>query len=260
MGIFNFNKNIYSKFGYISDQKGILSRYNREKKNWDEHLNNCKKYIITYCNSINTKNIAILGSGWLLDVPLEFLSKKFNTVYLIDVNHPSNTNKIKKLYPNVEFVTDDISGGSVEFANNCVNIYKKSKIKIDIKDFEKKIYNPSINNTAFISLNILNQLDILLIDYLNEFNIYNEDEIIQLRKIIQNNHINFLTHNKSCLISDIEEYIINTDETIEKTNILIFSKIPNGNNYQEWIWKFDTKKRYIENRKTYFKVIATELV
>ena len=45
MSIFNFNKNIYSKFGYISDQKGILSRYNREKKNWDEHLNNCKKYL-----------------------------------------------------------------------------------------------------------------------------------------------------------------------------------------------------------------------
>lgn len=259
MGIFNFSGNIYSKLGYISDQKGILSRYKREKKDWDEHLENCKKYIIDFCNSINTKNIAILGSGWLLDVPLDFLSNKFNTVFLIDVNHPLNLTKVKEQFPNVEFVTNDISGGNIEFANSCVNTYKKSKTKTNIKEFEKNIYNPNINDTAYISLNILNQLDILLADYLIEYKIYTEDEITQLRKIIQDNHINFLKHNKSCLISDIEEYIISKKGNIEKTNKLIHCQLPQGKNSKEWIWKFDTKMRYTDNKITHFKVYATVL-
>lgn len=260
MTIFNFKRNIYNELGYISDQKGILKRYNREKENWDEHLEYCKKYIVSFCNKTKTENIVVLGSGWLLDVPIQYLSEKFLKVYLIDINHPAKIKKLQKNYPNIEFIIDDITGGIANLARLSVENYKRTKTKTQLSDYEKTKYNLNISNYSIISLNILNQLDILIIDYLSKFKIYNEEELLQLRKIIQNNHISFLNKNPSCIISDIEEYVINKRDIVERTNKLIHCSLPEGQNTNEWIWKFDTKMRYIENKKIHFKVIATELI
>ena len=51
-----------------------------------------------------------------------------------------------------------------------------------------------------ISLNLLNQLDILLCDYLKEkFKIDNEETLLPIRKIIQQNHLDILPVNKTKL-------------------------------------------------------------
>ncbi|OFX61241.1 MAG: hypothetical protein A2046_16670 [Bacteroidetes bacterium GWA2_30_7] len=260
MNILTFKRNFYNELGYITDQNGIFTRYNREKKNWDEHLEKCKNYIISFCENNSTENIVILGSGWLLDVPIEYLSKRFKKVYLIDVNHPINIKKLQRSYSNLEFIVDDITGGIAKLAQQSVLDFKKTKTKVELSEFEKVYYKQNIYDSSIISLNILNQLDIIIIDYLKQYKIYAEQEILQLRTIIQNNHIQFLSKNRTCLISDIEEYIINKNDIIEKTNQLVHCQLPIGKNSKEWIWKFDTKMRYIDNKKTYFKVLATELI
>lgn len=260
MNFFNFKPNTYKELGYITDQKGIQARYRREKENWNEHLENSKNYIISFCNNINSENIAILGSGWLLDVPIEFLCHRFKTVYLIDVNHPAKIQTLKNEFKNIEFITDDITGGIAQFAQANVINFKKNKIKTEIEDYKHIKYKNKIDNCALISLNILNQLDIIIVDYIEKFNMYSNDELLQLRKIIQYNHLDLLLSYPSCIISDIEEIIINKNNIIEKTNSLVHCMLPKGKNSKEWIWKFDTKMRYIDNKKIHFKVYATELI
>ena len=65
------------KMGYISDQEGIMKRYLNEQDKWEFHLQNTRQFILDSFKDVQIRNLAIFGSGWLLDLPLEELSKKF---------------------------------------------------------------------------------------------------------------------------------------------------------------------------------------
>jgi len=88
MRLFSKSDQLLRKMEYISDQRGIINRYINEGKNWNLHLENTKKYIINSTKTKNKENVAILGSGWLLDLPLSFLNENFKTIYLVDIYHP----------------------------------------------------------------------------------------------------------------------------------------------------------------------------
>ena len=76
-------RKLLRKLGFFLDSEGILNRYYREKGAWDSHLENTKKAILQSAES-KGKNIAVvLGSGWLLDVPLAELAEMFGKVYLV---------------------------------------------------------------------------------------------------------------------------------------------------------------------------------
>ena len=64
--------------------------------------------------------------------------------------------------------------------------------------------------------------------------------------------------NKSCLITDYEELIFNDKDELEKKNNLIFVDLPKDNFQKKWIWKFDSCKTYIKNKKTYFNIIGID--
>lgn len=81
------------KMGFIQDQNGIIRRFKREKQNWDDHMTQSKSFILK--SAKNKENLpdnlsakqadkagvtcAVLGSGWLLDLPLDELSEMFTT-------------------------------------------------------------------------------------------------------------------------------------------------------------------------------------
>src|SRR5210317_1415141 len=87
------NKRILRKMGYLADQQGIIDRYLRERGGWDSHLLKCREYILDKVNKLAISDITILGSGWLLDVPLEELSGLCNKITLIDIHHPRQVRK-----------------------------------------------------------------------------------------------------------------------------------------------------------------------
>lgn len=64
---------ILRKMKILSDQQGIINRYLREKDVWNEHLENSKSFITGCLKKRMARNILILGSGWLLDLPAPML-------------------------------------------------------------------------------------------------------------------------------------------------------------------------------------------
>jgi len=76
------------KMGYFKDQEGIARRYISEKSNGDNHLTNTKKFIFNCLEENRSKKVSILGSGWLLDIPVEYLLKNFKEVVFYDIRHP----------------------------------------------------------------------------------------------------------------------------------------------------------------------------
>lgn len=241
--------------GYTSDQEGIMRRHINEEGNWNSHLTNAKNFIIENAHSKKKNNVAILGSGWLLDVPIEFLSSNFKSVDLYDVCHPKQVKYKVGKYKNVHLKYIDLTGGAIQ------EIYKNRKQISNTggKWLNKLKLNKDVSFHEYdyvISLNILNQLDIILADYLKSQLNIKEDILINLREKLQNFHINSLPRKRSCLISDIIEKSINKQGITTQKRNLLFADTSSLNIIKEWDWVFDTKNTYNEKYTTVFKVIA----
>ena len=117
---------------FLSDQEGIISRFMNETSNWEPHLRKSREFILTCLRGKNVPVISILGSGWLLDVPLEELQKKCKKIYLIDIFHPPQIlRKIRDL-SQVEAIQMDITGGVINKAYQLAKEYKKTGRKQEI--------------------------------------------------------------------------------------------------------------------------------
>jgi hypothetical protein len=98
----------------IAGSVGLWSRARRCRKAWAPHEENCQAFIEEKVGQlIERRHVAVLGSGLLNEVPLEFLAKSFQTVTLYDLVHlPSARLKMRRLgRENVRLVERDLSGG-----------------------------------------------------------------------------------------------------------------------------------------------------
>jgi hypothetical protein len=240
------------KMGFISDQSGIMRRYIREKQNWDVHIDEVKSFILHSLKTKNKNKVVVLGSGWLLDLPLNELSESFNEVVLIDIYHPKQIQKKAQKYSNITFKSEDITGGLIDF------FYSHKKQKALISTIESFNYSIPENSDFVISLNILCQLHIILTDYLKKFNLYSDQELKMIEKQIQLSHLNMLPKEKSCLITDFEEEIYDEEDNLLGINPLLHVDLPFGNISKNWQWKFDSLMTYRPDAKTFFNTTAID--
>ncbi|NJK97130.1 MAG: hypothetical protein HC905_21415 [Bacteroidales bacterium] len=246
---------ILSKIGYYNDQKGIMNRYLREVQNWNPHLEKSKKAILEGMIGKNRNKVIVLGSGWLLDIPLEELSSEFGEVWLADVYHPPQIVKKASQLSNVKFVQTELTG-MAEQVYDATKVYRKTKFKTPVEEFKSQ--SPVDLNTYdyVISCNILDQLDIILMDYLREYNVYTGEEIEILVTKIQKCHLDSLPRKKTTLICDLEEWVMDAEEKVSNKRSLVNVSLPGIETMASWIWKFDTQMTYYPLCKTYFKVAS----
>lgn len=251
------NRKILRRMKYLSDQKGILNRYLAEGESWEPHLKQTRDFIVQCLGEKNTGSIAILGSGWLLDLPLDFIIRHCREVYLLDIVHPPQILKKISNYENVKAINADITGGAVEGVHSFVKD-SRTNSSGSILDISFQATIPGIRPDYVISLNILNQLDILLIDYLQEKIGIPRDEETEFRKRIQTQHLSLLKPGKSCLVTDSAERVINREgQQISEKN-LIYCELPDGKRRDEWIWEFDNRGEYNPRHRTQMLVRAIQ--
>ena len=109
------------------------------------------------------------------------------------------------------------------------------------------------------SCNILNQLDILLVDYLAQFFRLSHEETVAFRRIVQQHHVDLLPRNRSCLVADYEEITCAPDGREMSRKISVYHPIIHHPDAQRWTWEFDTKMTYYEAKKTFFEVMGVEV-
>jgi len=243
--------------GFLSDQEGIINRYIREEGAWDPHLIKTREFILDSIKGKMLRTIAILGSGWLLDIPLEELTEQCERVLLVDIFHPPQIVHKTKAYLNVELITQDITGGLVEEVYSLARNFKRFRKKKSIGEIITHGFKPEYEVDYYVSVNLLNQLEILIIDYMKKYRIYSDQELHGLRRRIQKCHVDSLPAGKTCLITDYEE-LIYKENILEKRIPLIHIKLPEGKRKRTWKWEFDSKMEYHKGRKTVFRVVAIE--
>jgi len=260
MALFSFlqsgKPNILKEMGFVYDQDGIIERYAREKSAWDIHLANSKQTILEAVERYKPSTIAILGSGWLLDVPIDELSSLCSAVYLYDIVHPPQIKHKVSKYSNVHTIDADITGGAIRKTWDAFQLWKTKGIEIDLISIQENCFNPVVQPDMVVSLNILNQLDILICDFLLDQTTLLDENVHSLRVAIQQKHIEYLQKQAFCLISDVEEIVVDLDTLQESTRSLVLTSLPQTDYNKEWQWQFDSNGNYYEGKRVCFNVKA----
>ncbi len=250
---------IIRRMGYVRDQEGIMNRYIREKNHWEIHLEKTREFINTSFTDLSISSVAILGSGWLLDVPLEEMRTRYEHLYLVDIHHPPQIRKKVGGLENVELIEADLTGGAIELVWQAAK--KRRDHSLDTILNESSLSPPlsHLSPDAFISLNLLNQLDIILCDFLEKTGYFQQETRDHFRSLIQTFHLDWITQIPGCIVTDTVE--VSKDSHGRETFIsLLYTDLPEGHRKSQWSWEFDTHGRYDPGCRTRMEVQAIEWV
>ena len=248
-------RRILNKLGYYNYQQGLIYRHLKQGEAWNSHLENCRNFILKAVDFYKPGKVTVLGSGWLLDLPLAEILEIADSVTLVDIVHPpeviSQVNGLKR----VRLLESDITGGLIEEVwakAGKSSLLRRIKTLDDITIPEFELTN---DPGMVISLNILTQLELLPVEFLKKRSCLNEDDFKRFRSAIQKKHIDFLLKYKSVLISDKTE--VSYDKSDNTTNLpSLLTDIPEGRLKEEWTWNFDLTRSDYYGKRSIYKVVA----
>lgn len=237
--------------GFPADQQGYIHRFLWEESNWYSHLEKTKNFIIQSISETSGNKVAILGSGWMIFLPLDFLLSRFKKILLFDVIHPA---QIYHKYMNnkrIEFHFADLTGNAILEA---WQLYKNKKPE-NLNEVPSVSFKLPDDIDFVVSHNLLSQLDTFPADFLEERMNFGKEELFEFRKRIQKDHLDLLTGKNACLITDVMEIWTDDKGAIDERKT-IYVDLPISDKNQEWEWVFDTRGDYHEGCETKLLVKA----
>ena len=249
---------ILRKMGFKSDSRGLIDRFIQVNGAWEDHLQHTRDFILKAVGNKTIHNLAVYGSGWCLDLPIEELAGMAGKVQLYDLVHPPQVlHRIRK-FSNVIAIQADVTGGAVTGAYQSVRHYKKQRIKASPEQICSQVFQPEIVPDYTISLNIYSQLGEVISEYLKTHVPYTPDEINRMTDLLQQSHLQLLPSGKSCLITDIREFSYDLNDQEIQIIELINHPLPLYKYSETWKWQFDPQGGYRPERKTVLEVVALE--
>lgn len=245
-----------NRMGFPQIQAGIIRRFLREEGAWTSHLNNSRNFILEIVKEVKPKTIRILGSGWLLDIPILELVELCDSIVLEDIVHPSQIVNKYSSDSRIKFEYADITNGIVDIC------YSQKKRDFQYNSFIDQLNTVNLKNYSedlIVSSNILSQPSIMLTDYLVAKLKLTNLQINSFAELVQQKLIDALPKGKTVVISDYEEEYYDEDNKLIGSKPTIFINLPFDSTRKEWNWNFDTKMFYKEDCKTILKVVAFRL-
>lgn len=251
-------KRILTRLGYYDYQQGLIYRHLGQDSGWDSHLENCRKFILRAVEIYKPEKVSVIGSGWLLDLPLSEMVEKVNTVVLYDIVHPPQVREQVAGFNNVKLEEVDATGGliaEVWAKTGAGSIFKKPQ---PIDEINIPFFNLPGDSGLVISLNILSQLDVLPLQLIKRKSTLSDKQIHNFRSAVQQNHIDFLRQHPAVLISDVKEIFTEKSGKVSEYQSVVVN-IPAGKLNEKWTWNFDLKKSDYFEKRSVFKVEAVVL-
>lgn len=217
--------------GQLQEIIAMEARYKRSKKQWEPHLKNSRAIIQAAASKIDQNSeIVILGSGLLLDVPIDYLSKQCSKLYLVDVVHLKKVKRLIRKYDNIILVEHDVTGLADEMLNSTVdNPLLKPKPSLPCL---------TENTRLVVSANMLSQIHLAPIYYADKKFNWSEKKLETLAREIMLSHVNFLENLpcQTCLIADNKRLYKNQHQVIiSAENILFDIELPKPD--KTWYWE-----------------------
>jgi hypothetical protein len=248
-------RRMLNKMGYYDYQNGLIFRHLNQKGGWNSHLQHSRNFILKSINFFKPEKVTVLGSGWLLELPVAEMIEITGEICLIDIIHPPDVIKQAGLFKNVRLIEQDVSGGLIEEVWQKTRKFSFIRKLKSLENILVPEYKPDSDPGLVISLNILTQLEYLPVSFLDKRSCIEEEEFIHFRQEIQKKHIDFLKKHRSVLISDYEEVITAKGGSVNTVSTLL-ATLPEGQMREEWTWDFDQTGADYHNKRSIMKVIA----
>jgi hypothetical protein len=193
----------YRAMGYLTELIALDARYKRCADAWHPHLERTKDTIRNAIAATPDRGTAIvLGCGILSDIPIEDLSKSFETVLLVDVCVLRKTRRQLKRYPNVSWLCHDVT----EIAAPLMSWSSLSEPgPLPAPNIPSNL--PITDADLVISANILSQLPMIPVNHINKSKPGRDDtEVATFAIDLVARHLDYLDTcpNTVCLISEVE--------------------------------------------------------
>ena len=228
------------KLGYYDYQRGLVYRHLNQDAGWFGHEKNSRNFILRAVNLLKPEKITILGSGWLLDLPVAELAERSMQIRLVDIFHPPEVRSQTAGFRNLELVEEDITGGLIE------EVWKKAgkstflNRMTTLKEIIIPDYEPADSPGMVISLNILTQLEVLPLTFLRKKTRADKNEFEIFRQQVQKKHLDFLRRHTSLLLTDTAEKITHSSGIVSEIPSVVID-LPAGRLRENWQWDFDLK-------------------
>ena len=220
----------YRRLDYLSGLIAIQGRYKRVADHWRTHLDNSRQLILHAAAQTPQRNkVVVIGSGLLLDVPVEMLAKQFNTVILIDIAHLISVRLLCMRHSNITLVEHDITGLAEALLS-----YRRGE---SLPRPQAGLPAVAQNADLIISCNILSQLAITPAQYLQQHFVVDGERLANWRQEIIFNHLALLTEQpgQRVLLCDVfHDYLDRNDNLLYREDVLHGIKI--GDPEQQWRW------------------------
>ena len=241
--------------GYYDYQSGLIFRHLNQESGWDSHLEHCRNYILKAVDIHKPDKVTVLGSGWLLELPVAEIIEKTGRVSLIDIIHPPEVIAQAGKIGNIELVESDLTGGLIEAVWDMVSRHSVFSKPKSIEEIIIPEFKPENDPGMIISLNLITQLETMLVRFLRKKTRISDKEMLKFRSAIQKKHIDFISKYRSVLITDCEEIITKKSGEVDKITTLL-ADIPPFSDKEEWTWNFDSKGVDFYNSRSVMRVLA----
>ncbi|HCY00090.1 MAG TPA: hypothetical protein DG754_08130 [Bacteroidales bacterium] len=238
--------------GYQLGQNSFKRRLLDSSNDLEKHLLRSQQLIASEIRKRNPKSVAFLGSGWLLDIPLNELLGTNTEICLIDITHPKRIIHRYKKLPNIKLVEMDITGGAVKWAWDCAKGKRKLlDLNILLQMGEQAVSSVANNYQFIVSINTLSQLHVPIEDYLVSKKRINDTERLQLSQMIHQGHVNGLPKGRSLIISDTEAEFYDDENFLSHTSPRVFVDLSGLMFIAKWEWAFGNNYTF----NPYYKVL-----
>jgi hypothetical protein len=224
--------------GYVRELIGIRRRYRQWHSAWQPHCERSRQVIRTAIQRcVQRRKAVVLGSGWLLDVPLAELGASFREVILVDLLHPLATRWRTRRYRNVMLLATDISG-------TASAVWRAVEERSPLPRAVPDLFMTDNEVDLVVSLNLLSQLPCIPEQYLLQAGTHSPQEIASYCRDVVQSHLDYLHRLPGVvtLIADIEARTVSTAGTVVAHHSTLYgADFPFGG--ERWIWPLVPRKR-----------------
>jgi hypothetical protein len=226
-------------WGFTYQNVSLKFRSRRCQKAWLPHVEQSHQLIKEHISMVKPKSVLILGSGLLLEIPIEALLKSCEKIYLVDLVHAGSVRAIAKRHPQIELIEQDISA--------VLGFVKKGQSPFQVSSVPWKHLPPwkLPKVDLVISANLMSQIPLIISESVAMSSAAYKDFARKLR----DEHIHRLLEQgtKALLFADFETQYIDREGNLLKTESYTVN-LKEMKYLKEWLWQIspigETSKDY----------------
>jgi len=220
------------QMGYVRELRALRARRNRCREAWRSHLEHTREVILEAAAQCERRrNALVVGSGLLFDVPLEALSRQFESVVLVDIVHPWSVHREACRFSNVQLVPLDVTG-VVERCHALARLKAPAPLpQHPVECFVGEDFD------LVASVNVLSQLPVVPNGYMSRrIRSPTEAETREFSRALVVNHLDWLCGfpGNACLVTDLERLHLDDCGVVSREESLWGVMLPEGGRY--WTW------------------------